>query len=366
MALYVDDAKNLLKLARQKHEINEIKYFGDAQDIQTDFCALFEFADLFGNQLFKKQETADYMQQFGIEYDGNCRMSSLEWISGIKRDEKHWVFVTHLVSYVQAALLALEGSQTAFVCSSSAAIDVKFTSPVLKNKDFYCTDAEINELNLDEFVKAGVDVYYYGNHLNGMTEEQIYDCIQDVVSFRSHISKELDAQVFPKNFAKEWETMKQPAREFAKCFKAHEAERLPNQLLIIDNAGTFEFGSFRKYPLYHVFEYEGKFYFGERLTVKYPDAVEMLLEVSCHLDSCEEDFVNEAAAEITHGATRILTMVLNCNEVCDTTRYWEHVAFVAMYDRSKNTVEICDTNSGIKMFHEWLQQSEDLNSKYGR
>lgn len=41
--------------------------------------------------------------------------------------------------------------------------------------------------------------------------------------------------------------------------------------------------------------------------------------------------------------------------------HWEHICFLAKYDRETNILEICEQNKAVIEFHELLQASKDLS-----
>ena len=122
--------------------------------------------------------------------------------------------------------------------------------------------------------------------------------------------------------------------------------------------GKSEFtGCFRKYPIHYLFYLEGEWRYVSDLSCKNPSFADVISEAA--LEPNPFDYKKQCTVDVTK-ATKIFSLILNCNEVCDVSRYWEHVCFLVKYDRETNVLEICDKNSALIEFHELLQASKDF------
>ena len=335
-------------------------HLNNSADIQKEFCSCLEYNDDNGVSFFGEPCIKEYLDSIGIVYGGDYRVGSRIWYDiEAPTDELEWYFVTFLSYWVQAAVLMLHYDKCVTVCETTAALDSKFSPYALKQREVYFVCDGIEYSWLQDYVKAGVDVYLYGEHLNEISEKELFRLLLNKEYEIRHLTRELDAEVFPEAFGQEeFAAYSTSMLNFAKKSGANDLEEIPDDITMLVNSNTFVSGDFRRYPLHQLFEYEGQWYYRFENSVKYPECEEMLGEISFWLDDEEIE-----KSEIIRNAARILTLVLDCDEVCDARKYWESVGFVSIYDRENKTLEICEKTKGIKMFHELFQKSVDLEEE---
>lgn len=354
MALYIVRSEDLPSIIEDRGAI----YLSSSEGIQEKFCDCLEDNDEDnGVSFFNDKCIKEYLDSIGIVYDGNYKVGSRDWYGGIRSsDGITWRFVTYLAYWVQAAIIMLYYEERIMVCETSMALDVKYSPFVLKQRDVYFVYDDISYDFVEDYVKAGVDVYLYGEYLSGMSEGELFRYLIDKHCDTWYLTRELDAKVFPTNFTEgKFEKYEESIVSFAERYGAKCLEDLPTDITVLVNSDTFTSDCHRRYPLHQLFEYEGNWYYRSENSVKYPEYDEMLGEISFWLDD-EEIEENE----IVRNASQVLTLVLDCNEICNASKYWEHVGFVSVYNRENKTIEICERTAGIQKFHELLQQSIDL------
>ena len=85
--------------------------------------------------------------------------------------------------------------------------------------------------------------------------------------------------------------------------------------------------------------------FSKDLSCKNPCGIEVLYDAAVGTDLT--------------GVTRMITLVMNCDECWQPREYWKRVAFVTDYYVADGCLEICNKNDGILKFHKILQQSRE-------
>ena len=355
MALHIIRKEDLPDIYKNNESVIHLN---NSADIQQKFCSCLEYNDDNGVSFFGEPCIKEYLDSIGIVYGGDYRVGSRIWYdTEAPTDELEWHFVTFLSYWVQAAILMLYYDKCVIVCETTAALDRKFSPYALKQREVYFVCDGIEYYWLQDYVKAGVDVYLHGGYLNGISDKELFDLLVNKECEISFLTRELDAEVFPEAFGEdEFTAYSTSMLDFAKKSGANYFEgMLPDDITMLVNSNTFVSRVFRRYPLHQLFEYEGQWYYRVENSVKYPECEEMLGEISFWLDDAGIE-----KSHIVRNAARVLTLVLDCDEVCDVRKYWESVGFVSIYDRENRTLEICEKTKGIKMFHELFQKSVDL------
>ena len=196
------------------------------------------------------------------------------------------------------------------------------------------------------------------------------DFLWNLSSDTKYLTREIDAKYFPENFEKihffqsyetsfkEYILEKEDRDENEKRVYEHLLEEHPeikDTKIIINGENYFNSGWY-PYPIHYLFLLDNEWRYVQENSVKWPSMAEILSEAFFEPDI----FDSEQDCWKISGAEKIFVLVLNCDELCDVKEYWNHVAFVAKYEKGDNRIEICDLNKGILEFHNLLQKSKDL------
>lgn len=346
MALYFIKEEDVTEIYRKT---NNVIYFEDANGIQAKFCSIMEYtSDSNSKEFFENPSIKKYLDFLKMEYDGNYKLGTKRWNSfEYDSDEVEWKFVTYLAFWIQAAMIMLWNKSSTFISKTTAALDLTYSPYVLKERDLYVIGEELYDaFSITEYVEAGVTVWVDGLCSDDYEPDEFLDLLVDKEYYYKYISKDLDSKVFPKDFKGDF----LPYTTTLKDLLENNDDEIPD-IKVYVNSEIPEFGNHRRYPLNRILECDDKSYFESENSCKWPETWVMLGEVSYYLDDMDEQKIKEAS--------RIITLVLDCDEYCNASHYWEKVAMVTIYDRNAKTLEICKKNDGIKLFHELLQKSEE-------
>ena len=335
------------------------RYYADEGEVQRKFCDLMEYE---GDAIFQDPEVKEYLENFGVRYKGHYTLESEDWHGEM--------FMTYLNYPLQLACLALYDKRLNVIISGQRfAYDIEWLLPVLKKRDLYLVSEDYEEWTCyDDAARSGVEVRIAGRSSAEMSEREFTLFLMDLDLRTHHLSKEVDAKVFPEDFREKYlfEPTQVTLADYLRGYGEGETEEdavrdvahAPDIRVLVNGKNNFD-GLYRKYPIHILFYMEGKWRYAEELSVKNPTLGELLENaVFCDevMNSRGDGWISVSAAE------KVFALVLDCDERCDVRKYWETVAFVAKYDKAGGVLEICDINRGVLEFHELLQQSEDLDS----
>ena len=354
MALYFIKEEDVAEIYRKN---NNVIYFEDTNSIQTKFCSIMEYtSDSNSKEFFENPKIKNYLEFLDMEYDDNYKLGTKHWCSSEhSSDEIEWEFVTYLAFWIQAAMIMLWNESSTFISETTSALDLVYSPYVLKDRDLYVINKDLYDAySIIDYIKAGVTVWVDGHCSDDYEPDEFLGLLLDIEHYHKHISKDLDAKVFPKDFKGDFSPYTTTLKEL---FKKENVDEIFSQNEIPDitvcmNSEIPQFGNCRRYPLYRILECGEAIYFELENSCKWPETWVMLGEVSYYL--------NDTNNQKIKNASRIITLVLDGNEYCGVSRYWEKAAMVTIYDRNTKTLEICRKNDGIKLFHELLQKSEDV------
>lgn len=337
--------------------------FKTQEQVQYEFCSKIEHELYYDTPFLTDEKLVDFLKGFDIEYTGKYTFKSPEW--GDKE-----AFVTFLNPRLQLGCIALFRPQSDIVLESASLIESKYLAPVLRGRDIYVLIEDFLELSFSEFreaIKEGIEIKVDGKSSKDMTEEEMLDFLRELTYRDTTLSRELDAKVFPKNYKEA--VLKEPRffrlEDYVASLGKESQERYEEvieinpmfkdtTIIVCEEA----FGAFyRSYPIHSLLEVNGEWKYAASNSFKNPsyfDLIEDAVLRPCVLE-------REDGEEVK--ATKIFSLILDCNGVCRADRYWEHVAMLVKYDKEKNEIEICEKNKAILEFHELLQQSTDLEEE---
>lgn len=315
-----------------------IIYFGDATEIQWRFNQIFESVTVKSpEQFFECERISKYLKSIGVKYTGGYTVKLPE-----RAKES---YITSLAVQVQAALLMLWYEKCCFYFLEEYGLDPRLSSAVLKCRDVVYRDTcYVDTFFVRQFIANGVEVDFHGRHFNNIVYKDLWKEL-DQLNGSNGISKKLDAAIFPVDFSKEIfhpyaTTLKNLAVGNECCM-----EDLPDVKVIV-NSPDYVCKTFRKYPIYYLKYVNDEWIFSKDLSCKNPCGIEVLYDAT-------------VGADLT-GVTRMITLVMNCDEWSHPREYWKKVAFVTDYYVVGGCIEICNKNDGILKFHKILQQSREV------
>lgn len=325
-------------------------------------------------RFLESKEIQDYLGSYGVKYVGNFLLESTWDSRGDERSKeetetmKSREFVTWLNYPLQLACIALSTDNLIYIDESATIfLDARYLKPVVKKRDLIC---KVNARDIDliiEFVKAGCDVIM--NHesvterFKNRDESELWSYLEN--RFPKYITRELDSKVLDENMIKSFAAFtprrillselekEYPGSEYP-CFLEEHPEIA--KAVYIENAKPV-FSGFRRPPLYLLWLIDGDWYFLHKNSFKYPTYVDLVLQAAFSPEefACRYDDPIDAAS-----VEKVFALVLDVDEICDASKYWESIAFYLKYDRRKNEIEICEKNSAIIEFHNLLQESRDF------
>lgn len=362
--------------------------FRDCYEIQKAFCDCIEWEqkendwrrreteseEESGFRFLESKEIQDYLESYGVKYVGNFLLESIWNSRGDERSKeeaeimKSREFVTWLNYPLQLACIALSTNNLIYIDEDAAIfLDVEYLKPVVEKRDLIC---KVNGRDIDfiiEFVKAGCDVIM--NH-ESITERfknrdgsELWLYLEN--QFPKYITRELDSKVLDENMIKSFTAFtprkvllseleeESPGSEYYLFLEEHPEIA---KTVYIENAKPV-FSGFRRPPLYLLWLIDGDWYFLHENSFKYPTYIDLVLQAAfspVEFAWRYDDLIDTASVE------KVFALVLDVDEVCDASKYWESIAFYLKYDRRKNEIEICEKNSAIIEFHNLLQKSRDF------
>lgn len=370
--IVVKDLAEVYELVR--HE-KTVKAITDAWQVQYEFCRNIEGEKLFEIPFLENEEITEYFNNVGIRYKGNYVLESNDWGNGRKGEQ----FVTHLYYSLQLSCLMLFYPNVAYVLVNARLYELKYMLPVLRKRDIFIQlDTYMSVQWLIKTVKAGIEVQIAGKSSKDMSENEMDEFLWELEEHASWLNREVDAQVFPEDYKEryirkqekkemsvlEYIRKKYPGDDIDSLISSYEyvLEEVPvlADIRLKVNGENFFDEKYRRYPIHYLFLIDGKWKYINENSVKWPNFMELFYDAL--LTPKVYDVNVEKEADVTR-AVKVFAMILNCDEICDVSRYWENVALLLKYDKKKKEVEICDQATGILEFHELLQQSVDLCEK---
>lgn len=374
-------------------EVNSFIVLSSRFEIQNEFCSRIEFEQSHSCRKMKKNDTEetpgylflesreiqDYLALYGIKYVGNFLFEST-WNS--KWDElteektekmKSREFVTWLSYPLQLACLTLRAGKPIYVEKSAVyKLDVKYLKPVVEKKDLFCKITRCNIEVIEDFVMAGCDVILDHESIT----EQFKNCkrklwfyLEDDL-FPKYITRELDARVLDENIIKKF-TPFTPRRillsELEKEYLESDHHRLLKEhpelakAVYIENAEPVFSECNRRPPIYLLWMIDDAWYFLHENSFIYPTYLDLVLQAALSPEELSPTFdkpFDVASVE------KVFALVLDVDEICDASEYWESIGFYLKYDRRENVIEICEKNSAIIEFHNLLQESTNLEDSF--
>lgn len=367
--------------------------FSSCLEIQNAFCSRIECEQSHSYRKMKKNDTEetpgylflesreiqDYLALYGIKYVGNFLLENT-WNS--KWDElpeektekmKSREFVTWLSYPLQLACLALRTRIPIYVEKSAVdCLNAKHLKPVVEKKDLFCKITRFNIEMIEDFVMAGCDVIFDHESIT----EQFKNCkselwfyLEDDL-FPKYITRELDARVFDENIIKKFTSftprrilLSELEEEYLGSDHHWLLKKHPElaKAVYIENAEPVFSECNKRPPIYLLWMIDDAWYFLHENSFKNPTYLEVVLQAALSPEELSPTFdkpFDVASVE------KVFALVLDVDEICDASEYWESIGFYLKYDRRENVIEICEKNSAIIEFHNLLQESTNLEDSF--
>ncbi len=205
-----------------------------------------------------------------------------------------------------------------------------------------------DELNLIRFIEAGCDVIIDHESVterfkNGNKRELWSYCRSYRENrFPKYITREADAKVFDENIIKKF-TPFTPRR-------------------MLENTEPVLSDCHRRPPIYLLWLIDGEWYFLHQNSFNYPTYLGLVFQAAFSPGEFSPWF--DKSFDVA-SVEKVFALVLDVDEICDASEYWEYIGFYLKYDRRKNEIEICEKNSAMIEFHNLLQESKDLKDSFG-
>lgn len=382
MSLYVygkdSDGWSRLHSDRDKYAVE----FDSYENIQRQFCSRIELEVAGMTKFLDTPAVKDYLNRYGVVYKGGYIIESDKW------DPKEQ-FVTYLHYVLQMSCLLLSihsrsSKEIVGVLHTPGLFELKYILPVLEKMDIYVKVSFRNyNFWLIEVAKAGIEIFIEDVSVKDMDSRMLSGYLIDRKCEKTYLDRSTDAEYFMEDYADRiftpyemtyeeyirkcmrnyimksndvWIDMEKWTKDFEGSFKENTGMSPSDIWVIVNGRNDFD-GSYRRYPIHYLYEMENGLKYIRENSVKNPD-----LDIIFYYAFFDDRrFAHEKQQWIsTRDAKRVMILVLDCDEVCDVTEYWERVAFVAKYDKSTQIIEICDKEKGIYEFHKLLQNSIDL------
>lgn len=359
-----------------------IKYFRTTSDILKEFCD--ELAMETALKTGKKDDfltdkaVTKYLNSFGIKYKGNYMLELANWGAGVpfhRITGEQFVTVLNytlqlgcLVSYHPEWITVLynKGTYKGHL-NKELEFDVKFFEPILKQRDIYLrVDSyyDLDPVDLSDAKKLGCEIIIEGHSSNEFSDYDYREFLDDLEERDSYLTRELDAEVFDESKVFKADKMllseyvvnlgEDDQRYFAGLCEKNPA--LKETMYIQNGKNNFNESSYRCYPLHMLLFINGEWKYHSTFSYKWPTFIDLLNEAvlnpETHFSKMQKDLISSA--------TKIFTLVLNADEVCNVREYWKYMCCIIKYDKEANTVELCNKDEGLLEFHRLLQESTDL------
>ncbi len=366
MALIVYDKRSKWNEAIHKNGNIPTKFFRSKEEVQREYCNCIEHevTSDFEIPFFENSNVKEYLESFGVKYKGNYILDSDDWGDGCGKGER---FVTHLYYTLQMGCIMLYEPDYRYVIKNDSLFELKYLLPILKKMDVYVILDDMSNLlieygdYLDDFVGMGLELIANGKSISGTSEGKQISCLIDMEYEYKLLTREVDLEYFPRNFAETriFTPYKTTYEEYVykTTVQSQYMKRKIKDITVVVNGRNKFDGTWRRYPIHYLYEFNGEWKYIEDNSVKYPDMTELFEDI--FLNTERFDWKAQKNIDVSN-AGKLLVLVLDCDELCDAVKYWKHVAFVAKYDKETKTIEICDMSKGILEFHELLQKSTDL------
>lgn len=372
--------------------MNSFIVLSSSSEIQNEFCSCIEFEQSHLCRKMKKNDTEetpgylflesreiqDYLALYGVKYVGNFLLEST-WNS--KWDElteeetekmKSREFVTWLNYPLQLACLTLRAGMPIYVEKSAVyKLDVKYLKPVVEKKDLFCKITRCNIEVIEDLAMAGCDVILDHESITERfknCKSKLWFYLDDL--FPKYITRELDARVLDENIIKKF-TPFTPRRillsELEKEYLGSDHHWLLEEhpelakAVYIENAEPVFSECNRRPPIYLLWMIDDAWYFLHENSFIYPTYLDLVLQAALSPEELSPTFdkpFDVASVE------KVFALVLDVDEICDASEYWESIGFYLKYDRRENVIEICEKNSAIIEFHNLLQESTNLEDSF--
>lgn len=349
-----------LRIVRSYEEVREetsayILSFNNDLSVQYQFCDAIEQELDYDIDFLNAPIIKEYLEGFGVRYTGDYMFEcdEWEWFSDKKQ------FVTYLAPTIQFGCVALYYDKCTIVIDSMS-MDFEYLVPVFMKRDVYLIDKYALLYRFKELVDMGAEVVFYGKSSNDIDKDKLFCYLCDLGFKDSHLTRELDAEVFEKIRSKLFLPEEMSLENYIRRFDdgsvrslEYALEKMPEIRDITVKLNDFyEFGSgFRNYPMHMFFYIDEKWRYVYSFPVKNPNVFEILK--ACILQPSPLDYDVSAA-------TKIFVLVFNRNGCYWAREYWEYVGFIAKYDKETKILEFCDKNQGLIEFHDIFQQSVDF------
>lgn len=370
------------------HVKNKI-FFSTREGVQHEYCKVLENELSIGTPLlFENPDVKEYLANYNISYKGNYILHSDDW--GALSSDRCDQFVTFIYYSLQLSCLALYFKKCNIVIENANLVELKYLLPVLKKKDIYL-NLKVNSYTkvyfCIEVVRKGVELRIAGKSSNEMSIKELERFLLhlfDDSTEPTELTRELDAKVFNKEYLDLFEPSSMLLADYAELlggenirdyqylidqedyqyltdqedyqYLIETSERFKETRVDINGRNNFT-GCYRRYPIHFLFHIDGEWKYIHNNSCKNPSCISLLSEAV--LEPEPFDFNKQCHVDVS-GADKVFVLVLDCDETCDVSKYWEHVCFLAKYDKESNVLEICDKDWGLLEFHELLQQSTDL------
>ncbi len=372
MSLTIDLGFHSTEWISMSEEFIRSKFFRDAGWVRLQKKILKNKA---GYSWMECPAASEYLACFGYRYDGNDVLEK----NGEKTDFLElplylmvgWMTASQVAAQKEVFLLAPDDMWRDYFGNGM----LTYLEPLLKKGNIHIQTNSYHYLELlyyeDVFVDAcrkGIEVIINERSSKEFeTPEEFEYYVEELIWNTKYLTRELDARVFHPEEHKVFEPYETTLEEYINTLNENgeskeylQSRREDAEYRVVVNGKNFFNGNYRRYPIYQLLLIDGEWKFLSYNSIKNSCFIELLEQIMLPTKTIKNETKYEEKA--IEGIEKIFTLVLDCDEVCEAEKYWEHICFFVKYTPGTDVIEICDQGKALLEFHELLQKSTDIEN----
>lgn len=366
MALYIYDKHSNYNEEIIKKIGNNVKCLDSYSQIQSEYCMCIENEIKQRKLFFDRKEVKEFLNSIGVEYAGNYLLKSKEW-----HPQKQ--FVTHLNYIEQLCCVILQQEYMTYIIDKDDYVEIEYLGyhRIFKQRDAIIIDDTFSDwYSYSDAADDGIEVFINGKTTDNTKPQEMDNLFRELRRCNSYLDREVENQAFtdfsnisqaflPYHTIYKEYVIKNESDPFSKEQLIKNSDEVwGGDIKVIVNGDNYFSSIFRRYPIHYLFKIDSEWKYASDISYKYPSLDEIFTQI--FFDEGKYDSLVKRDSINPKSVHKVFALVLNCDETCYVREYWKHVAFIVEYDIDNNIIEICDIDSGIKRFHELLQESTDL------